>query len=117
MNKHVFVVHGGRLVEGAMVQIVVDRERIAAFCRERGIVRLALFGSVLRGDCRADSDVDVLVDFAQGAVPGLFGIARLERELSGLFGERKVDLRTPADLSRCFRDRVLAEAQVQYARR
>ena len=99
-----------------MAQIAVDKTRIAAFCREHRISRLALFGSVLRGDFRPDSDVDILVEFESEAVPGLFGVARLERELSTLFSGRKVDMRTPQDLSRYFRQSVLKEAEVQYER-
>jgi len=99
-----------------MAQIAVDKNRIAAFCRVHQISRLALFGSVLRGDFRPGSDVDVLVEFEAEAVPGLFGVARLERELSALFSGRKVDLRTPQDLSRYFRQSVLKEAEVQYER-
>lgn len=95
-------------------QIRVDRERIAAFCRQHHIRRLSLFGSVLRPDFRPDSDVDVLVEFEPSHVPGLLGMARLERELSALFG-RQVDLRTPEDLSRYFRQSALEEAEVQFA--
>lgn len=98
-----------------MASISVDKEQIAAFCRKHHIRRLALFGSVLRQDFPPDSDVDVLVEFEPESVPGLFGIARMERELSALLGERKVDLRTPEDLSRYFRQSVLAEAELQYA--
>ena len=76
---------------------------------------MAFFGSVLRADFGPESDIDVLVEFEPAHVPGLFGIARMERELSTLFGGRKVDLRTPEDLSRYFRDDVLKEAEVQYA--
>ena len=94
-------------------QVRVDRERIAAFCRQHHIRRLALFGSALRPDFRPDSDVDVLVEFEPGHVPGLLGMARLERELSAVFG-RKVDLRTPEDLSRYFRQSVLDQAEVLY---
>ncbi len=96
-------------------QVRVDRERIAAFCRQHHIRRLSFFGSVLRPDFRPDSDVDVLVEFEPGHVPGLLGMARLERELSETLG-RKVDLRTPEDLSRYFRQSVLDEAEVQYAK-
>ena len=96
-------------------QISVDREKIAEFCRRYGIRRLALFGSVLRPDFNAQSDVDVLVEFVPAAIPGLFGMARMERELSALFCGRRVDLRTPEDLSRYFRDEVVKEAEVQYA--
>ena len=98
-----------------MASISVDKEQIAAFCRKHHIRRLALFGSVLRQDFPPDSDVDVLVEFEPESVPGLFGIARMERELSALLGGRKVDLRTPEGLSRYFRQSVLAEAEMQYA--
>ncbi len=57
----------------------------------------------------------MLVEFEPGRIPGLFGIARMERELSALLGGRKVDLRTPEDLSRYFREEVMAAAEVQYA--
>lgn len=95
--------------------LVTSREHLAAFCRERGIRRLAIFGSALRDDFRADSDVDVLVEFEPDRIPSLLGMARLERELSSFFGGRKVDLRTPEDLSRYFRHKVIQEAEVQYA--
>jgi predicted nucleotidyltransferase len=95
-------------------RIQIDRERVADFCRRHQVNRLALFGSVLRDDFRPDSDVDVLVDFAPEARAGLFEMARMEAELEELIG-RKVDLRTPAELSRYFRDEVVAGAEVQYA--
>ena len=85
---------------------------IASFCRRHHIRRLALFGSVLRDDFRPDSDVDVLVEFEPGHVPG-FGFFALQEELSELLG-RVVDLHTPRFLSRYFRDEVLAHAEVQY---
>ncbi len=91
----------------------LPREVLADFCRRHHIRRLALFGSALRGQLRPDSDIDLLVEFEPGHTPGLLGMARLERELSALLG-RKVDLRTPNDLSRYFRDEVLREAEVQY---
>ena len=89
-------------------------EKIAAFCRRHGIARFALFGSILSDEFAADSDVDVLIEFLPGRVPGLIRLAGMEQELTAMLG-RKVDLRTPGDLSRCFRDRVVAEARVQYA--
>ena len=97
-------------------KISIPKDAIAAFCREHGIKCLAVFGSALRADFRPDSDIDLLVEFEPDRVPGLFGIARMERELSMLLGGRKVDLRTPQDLSRYFRQRVFEEADVQYAR-
>jgi len=96
-----------------MVRIAVDRRKIAMFCRRNRIRRLAFFGSVLRDDFRAGSDVDVLVEFERGASVGLIRLAGLERELSELLG-RKVDMNTPGLLSRHFRDAVLKEAEVQY---
>jgi hypothetical protein len=96
-------------------RVTVDKAKIAEFCRRNHIRRLALFGSVLRDDFGPDSDVDVLVEFEQGHVPGLFGMARMQRELASAFEGRKVDLRTAEDLSRYFRDAVVAQAEVQYA--
>ena len=76
---------------------------------------MALFGSVLREDFGPDSDVDVLVAFEPGHAPGFFRLFDLKRELSSLFDGRKVDLRTPEDVSRYFREDVIAEAEIQYA--
>ena len=93
----------------------IPRDQLTAFCQEHGIKRLAIFGSALREDFGPDSDVDVLVEFEPDRVPGLFGIAGMEIELSGLFSGRKVDLRTPEDLSPYFRQDVVDTAEVQYA--
>jgi predicted nucleotidyltransferase len=100
---------------GMAAQVTVKKAELAAFCRRHHIRRLSLYGSALRDDFRPDSDIDVLVEFEPGSEPGLLGMARMERELSGLFGGREVDLRTPEDLSRYFRQDVLREAEVQYA--
>ncbi len=94
--------------------IEISKEKIAFFCRKYHISRLSLFGSVLRGDFSQNSDVDVLVEFEAGQAVGFLGLAGMEIELSEIFG-RKVDLRTPAELSRYFRQEVLASAEVQYA--
>lgn len=91
----------------------VDHERLAAFCRFHGISRLALFGSALRGELRPESDIDLLVEFEPGRVPGLLGVAQLEVELAALL-DRPVDLRTLGDLSRYFRDTVAATARPLY---
>lgn len=93
-------------------RIAIDRSVIADFCRRCHIRRLALFGSVLRDDFTPDSDVDVLVEFEPGHTVGL-AFFRMQRELSEILG-RKVDLQTPAEISRYFRDEVLAEAEVLY---
>ena len=96
-----------------MALVSIDEEKIAAFCRKHHIRRLALFGSTLRGDATAGSDLDVLVEFEPDHTPGLAFFA-IETELSELLG-RRVDLNTPGFLSPYFRDQVLAEAEVQYA--
>ncbi len=93
-------------------RIDIPRDRIAEFCRQNQIRRLALFGSVLRDDFTPRSDVDVLVEFEPGTRVGL-RFFTLEEELSKLLG-RKVDLNTPGFLSKYFRDEVIAEAEVQY---
>ncbi|MFL5440918.1 MAG: nucleotidyltransferase family protein [Myxococcales bacterium] len=95
-------------------KVPMDRERLADFCRRHHIRRLALFGSVLRDDFGPHSDIDILVEFEPGQVPG-FRMVDLEHELSALVG-RKVDLHTPGSLSKYFRDRVVPEAQDQYVR-
>jgi predicted nucleotidyltransferase len=92
-----------------------DPAALAALCERHGIVRLALFGSTLKGAARPDSDVDLLVEFGPGATPGMLGMARIEEDLSALLGGRGVDLRTAAELSRYFRSDVMREALVQYA--
>ena len=97
-----------------MARIDLDQAAVEAFCRKHGLRKLSLFGSVLREDFRPDSDVDVLVEFRQGVRAGYLTMAAMERELSQLLG-RRVDLRTPAELSRYFRDDVLQAAEVRYA--
>ena len=98
------------------IQIKASKEAIARFCQNHHIRKLSFFGSVLRDDFGTDSDVDVLAEFEQGHVPGLFRLAEIELELSELLNGRKVDLRTPEDLSRYFRADVLRTAEVQYAK-
>jgi uncharacterized protein len=73
------------------VGISVDRQTISDYCQRWQIAELALFGSVLRDDFRADSDVDVLVTFADNANWSLFDHIAMEEELSRLLG-REVDL-------------------------
>jgi predicted nucleotidyltransferase len=92
----------------------LDEEQIAAFCRQNGIIRLSLFGSILTDRFHADSDVDVLVEFAPDRRISLFDIGGMTGELSDLFG-RWADLRTADDLSRYFRDYVLQNARLLYA--
>jgi predicted nucleotidyltransferase len=95
-----------------MAHIIIDCEKISDFCRRHHVRKLALFGSVLREDFGPESDVDVLVEFEQGHVPGL-AFFSMERELSEILNH-KVDLNTPQFLTPYFRDQVLAEAEAQY---
>ena len=94
-------------------RISIDRDAVSAFCQRHYIARLALFGSVLRDDFGPESDVDVLVEFEPGHVPGL-GFMSMERELSGLLHGRRVDLITPKFLNPRIRQQVLAAAQPLY---
>ena len=93
-----------------------DEATLAAFCVKHHIQRLSLFGSQLEGSTGTESDVDILVEFDPGKEPVLLGLAEMEAELSTLLDGRTVDMRTPKDLSRYFRDEVMRSSQVQYAR-
>ena len=96
-------------------RIELPQDKIPSFCKKHHIRKLSLFGSVLRDDLGPGSDIDILVEFEPGKVPSFFRLFDMEEELSAILGGRKVDIRTPEDLSRYFRDRVLAAAVVQYA--
>jgi uncharacterized protein len=93
--------------------ISIEPDVLADFCRRRHISRLAVFGSATRDDFGSDSDVDVLVEFEDGHVPGL-DFMTIERELSDLVGHN-VDLVTPKSLIPRIRDHVLTSIQLLYA--
>ncbi len=93
-------------------RIEIPHDQIAEFCKRNHIRRMALFGSVIRDDFTPESDVDILVEFAPGRAPG-FAYFDMERDLSEMLG-RKVDLNTPSELSKYFRQEVLAEAEDIY---
>lgn len=95
-------------------RIKIRRDELAEFCRRHHIRKLSLFGSVLTESFTPESDVDVLVEFEPERTPGMLRMAGLELELSALLG-RKVDLRTPSELSRYFREEVLRSSEIQYA--
>lgn len=95
-------------------RIEIPKDQLTAFCRKNGIQSLSLFGSVLGDDFGPDSDVDILVEFKDGARIGLIKLTRLEFELSEIIG-RKVDLNTPGFISKYFRSRVMSEKEIQYA--
>lgn len=102
MNVDLFIRDNRRLLEG--------------FCRRNHIIRLSLFGSTLKGEETAQSDIDLLVEFHPEHIPGLLTLSGIEIELSNLIG-KKVDLRTARDLSKYFRHEVLNEARIAYAER
>ncbi len=95
--------------------IEIPQDWLADFCKRQSIRRLSLFGSVLREDFTDESDVDILIEFEDGAQVGYIGMMRAQQELSDLLGVC-VDLRTPAEISKYFRDRVMEEAEVYYVR-
>jgi predicted nucleotidyltransferase len=97
-----------------MTALEIDTSVIGDFCRRNHIQRLSLFGSTLRGEQTAASDVDLVVQFDPEYVPSYFRLVAMEEELSAIFG-RKADLRTPQELSRHFRDEVLRDARPLYA--
>ena len=102
-----------RIIKEMSPQISIDRDAVSAFCQRHHIKRLALFGSVLRDDFRPDSDIDVIVEFQPGHVPGLDFVA-IEREFSRLLEGRRVDMVTPKSLNARIRDQVLCNAESLY---
>ena len=96
--------------------VAIPEEFLAKFCERNHICKLSLFGSVLTPRFRPESDVDMLVEFAPEHIPSFFTLAEMVIELSEKLG-RKVDMRTPEDLSRYFRDEVVSSALLQYEQR
>jgi len=91
----------------------IPKGKLIEFCKRNCIRKLSIFGSAIHGRLGPDSDIDLLVDFEQDHTPGLFSIVKMEMELAEMLG-RKVDLRTPEDLSQYFRDEVVRNAKIQY---
>ena len=87
------------------------KNEIDAICSDSGVVRLAVFGSVARGNDRPDSDVDLLVEF-KGPV-GLPGLLKLERRFESAFG-RRVDLGTESSLHPLIKSQVRRELKILY---
>jgi uncharacterized protein len=98
------------------LKIPLPQEKLADFCRRNHIRKLSVFGSILDDRFSSKSDIDILVDFEPGHVPGLAFI-RLQEELSTILGGRKVDLVTPKFLNRRIRPAIEAEAVIQYAQK
>ena len=92
----------------------ISKKRLEEFCKRNHIRKLSVFGSAIKGEFRKDSDIDILVEFESNYIPGLIKFCGMQNELSDMVG-REVDLRTPQDLSKFFRDDVERYAEVQYA--
>ncbi len=97
------------------MKVNIAKRELDLFCIKNNIYKLSLFGSALRNELRPDSDIDILVEFKKGYTPSLFELHKMETELAGIFYGRKIDLRTPGDLSKYFRDEVVLESKVLYA--
>ena len=95
-------------------KIQYDEELLKHFCIKHHIKKLGFFGSVIRSDFNSKSDIDIIVEFEDGHTPGFFSLYDMEVELSSIFENRKVDLRTKEDLSHFFRDDVVENMQVHY---
>ena len=94
----------------------IDKSALGRFYAVNHIRRMSLFGSHVTGTSRPDSDLDVLVEFEPSQQPGLLGLSRMATKLSAMIDGRRVDLRTPKDLSRHFREDVLRMAEVVFTR-
>jgi predicted nucleotidyltransferase len=98
-----------------VTHIEIPEAEIAQICQRNGIRKLALFGSVLTDRFSDSSDIDILVEFQPQERVGFFRLADMENELRQVLGGRRVDLRTPMDLSRHFREQVVRDALAVYA--
>jgi len=99
------------------ISVEIPKDKIRDFCVRNHINSLSFFGSIQRDDFAPESDIDILVEFEQGFTPGYFKLLEMEEKLSSLFNGRKIDLRTPEDLSRYFREEVKQKSEVCYVKR
>lgn len=97
----------------ATPRITLPLEEIQVYCRTQPIVRLSLFGSVIRDDFTSESDVDILVEFELGAKITYFDLYEIQQALEKIV-KRKIDLLTRNALSEYFRENILKTAQVIY---
>ena len=94
--------------------IYIPEQKVEKFCFKHKVKRLSLYGSVLRKDFSAGSDIDILIEFDEDQAPSLFSMVALEKELSIILEHRKIDLKTQKELSLYFREAVLKTAYVIY---
>lgn len=95
----------------SMEDLAAKKPELAEICQQNDIAYLGVFGSIVRSEATADSDVDMVARFSKQK--GLWDLIGIERELSEVLG-RKVDLGTEDALNPYLRDRILAEVQVIY---
>jgi len=99
--------------------ISIPMDKIDQFCQKWSIVELSLFGSVIRDDFRPDSDIDILVKFADHAKITLFDLTDIKDELTKIFA-RKIDLisKKGIEASRNYlrKTRIINSAKVIYER-
>ena len=102
----------------AAPQTLVPRKKIAAFCKRWKVVEFALFGSAIREDFSAQSDIDALVSFAPDSNWSLFDHVQMKQELQEIF-EREVDLITRRALEQSrntlLRSEILSTARTLYS--
>ncbi len=96
-------------------KIRIPKDWLETFCKEHHIIKLALFGSVLSNHFTDSSDIDILVEFDPLHIPGLFRFAGMKELLSQNLG-REVDLRTPEDISKLFRNEVIQQSYLIYGK-
>ena len=98
-------------------KININKKELIAYCEKSGIKSLSLFGSVLREDFNSESDIDILVQFEEGKVPGLIGFVRIQNELSEFFEGYPVDMVTLKALRGQNRKKeILESSEVFYAK-
>ncbi len=95
------------------MKIEIEKNVLDNYCKKNGIKKISLYGSYLKNTYNKESDVDLLVEFEDDTEYGLLDVARIERELTNMIG-KKVDLRTPEELSKYFRENIIKEAEVKY---
>jgi len=102
-------------VAAPALAVSLDTDELAALCQRHGVRELSLFGSVLREDFTASSDVDVLVEFSPGSpVRSLFQFIEFKHALEDRVFHRDVDLVEKRTLSRYIAAEVLSTRRVIY---
>lgn len=96
------------------MRVSYDRMKLHSLCKQRGIKKLAIFGSAVRDDFKDTSDIDILIEFNIGFTPGFLGFVQIMDEISALLGGRKIDLVTYQSIDPRLREEILSEAEVQY---